>query len=304
VQGKVLESLGSKLAEGWIAQLLTPAFVFWAGGVAAWVWRFGWAAFEQWVTAQVEVVQIILIAGGLVGLVASALVVRSLELSVLRLLEGYWPRWLRGLRRGSLGGLIADYERTRWDWEILQTKTSRTFDDEEDLALLEAKLRRFPVAIDQFLPTRLGNILRAERRMSDKYGLEVVTCWPRLWLLLTDGERKELADTRTRLDLGARIWLWSVLFVVWSGLAWWAAPLGIVGTIASYRQLLGAAEAYGLLLESAFDVRRGALYAALRWPLPATPAEEEALGRALSAYLHRGSDRTSPTFSPPLKPDR
>ncbi|MEH1778505.1 MAG: hypothetical protein V7K67_24855 [Nostoc sp.] len=42
MSAKILESFGSKLAEQWVATLLTPAFVFWAGGAAAGLQRFGW----------------------------------------------------------------------------------------------------------------------------------------------------------------------------------------------------------------------------------------------------------------------
>lgn len=39
---KVLEGFSGKLAEQWVATLLTPAFVFWAGGLAAHTQRIGW----------------------------------------------------------------------------------------------------------------------------------------------------------------------------------------------------------------------------------------------------------------------
>ncbi|MCC5666814.1 hypothetical protein LC653_23705 [Nostoc sp. CHAB 5784] len=42
MSAKFLESFGSKLAEQWLANLLTPAFVFWAGGAAAGLQHFGW----------------------------------------------------------------------------------------------------------------------------------------------------------------------------------------------------------------------------------------------------------------------
>jgi len=44
-----------------------------------------------------------------------------------------------------------------------------------------------PAESDRHMPTKLGNILRAaELRSKDKYGLDAVICWPRLWLLLPD----------------------------------------------------------------------------------------------------------------------
>jgi len=34
---KFIDTIGGKLAEQWIAALLTPAFCFWAGGITAWL---------------------------------------------------------------------------------------------------------------------------------------------------------------------------------------------------------------------------------------------------------------------------
>ena len=56
------------------------------------------------------------------------------------------------------------------------------------------------------------------------------------------------------------------------------------------------ARSYGAVVEAAVDVHRTALYSALRWPLPATPADERADGAALTEYLWRGSDATAPNF--------
>ena len=51
---KFLESLGGKLAENWAANILTPAFVFWIGGLLAWVLRFGQKPLEDWLKQQPE----------------------------------------------------------------------------------------------------------------------------------------------------------------------------------------------------------------------------------------------------------
>jgi hypothetical protein len=65
-----------------------------------------------------------------------------------------------------------------------------------------------------------------------------------------------------------------------------------------HREMLNTARIYGKLLESAFDVHRGALYESLRWPLPATPADEVKEGAVSSRYLWRGSPRRdTPVFT-------
>jgi hypothetical protein len=147
------------------------------------------------------------------------------------------------------------------------------------------------------MPTALGNILRAaESRPTDKHGLDAVKCWSRLWLVLPETARTELTAARAALDQSVGVLVWALLFVVWSIWAWWAAPVGIAVAIVSHRMVLSSAAVYAELLESCYDVHRRLLYEAARWPQPKNPAEERALGAALTEYLWRGSDRPTPAF--------
>ena len=41
MSAKFLEGFGGKLAEQWIANLFTPAFLFWTGGLLAYSHRYG-----------------------------------------------------------------------------------------------------------------------------------------------------------------------------------------------------------------------------------------------------------------------
>jgi len=67
------------------------------------------------------------------------------------------------------------------------------------------------------MPTRLGNLLRAaERKPLEKYGLDAILCWSRLWMLLPDAVKKDLQESRADLNNAARVWLWSLLFCGWT----------------------------------------------------------------------------------------
>jgi len=77
----------------------------------------------------------------------------------------------------------------------------------------------------------------------------------------------------------------------------WAVPVGLLLTLLSYRWMLQAAEIYGELIESAFDIHRILLYKSLRWHLPENPADEHKQGKIITAYLFRGSDTTEPKFT-------
>jgi NADH:ubiquinone oxidoreductase subunit len=291
MSAKFLESVGSKLAEQWVATLLTPAFVFWAGGAAAGLQRFGWKPASTWFSKQPEPLQIALLVGGFCLIAASAFVVQRFDLPVLRFLEGYWHPWLRPLRRWLIAKEVKRSQRISARWQELADlhPAQLTAEQRDEFVQLDWQQIHLPLP-NQLMPTRLGNILRAaEQRPLEKYGLDAIVCWSRLWLLLPDTVKKDLQEARADLNTAARVWLWSLLFIVWAIWAWWAAPVGIISAIfAYYYWALDAARSYGELIEATFDLHRHLLYQSLRWNLPTEPNEERRVGRQLTEYLWRG----------------
>ncbi len=290
---KFWEGLGDKLADKWVASVLAPAFAFWAGGLLAWIYRFGWVQLEKQFNQLSSIAQGALLIGGLLGIAASSVIVQRLDLPVLRLLEGYWPGWLNRLRTWAIHLQSTRRDQAAERWQQLAAKKhlgKLNPQEQEEYVRLDLQLMRSPPQSDQRMPTRLGNILRAaENRPLDKYGLNTIICWPRLWLLLPDGTKNELSEARTSLDTAVRTLLWGVLFLIWTIWAWWAIPVGLVVAVWAYRWTLSAAEVYGDLLVSAFDLHRTLLYETLRWPLPKQTAVEKTQGEQLSQYLFRGT---------------
>lgn len=296
-----LASLGGSLAERWTAILLTPAFIFWSGGLAAWIWRFGWQPLEQWLLGLSEPLQMAIIIGTLLGISTSAVAIQGADLPALRLLAGDWPRWGRPLKRQRLAQQRRWLQRAENRWQSLlaqQETRGLTPEESAEYVRLDAQLRRFPAQPEKLMPTRLGNLLQAAQdQPGHKYGLDAAICLPRLWLVLPNEVKTELQTARKDLNTAARLWCWGGLFCVWCIWAWWAAFVGGLTMVLAYRWLLRTAAVYGDLLEAAFDLHRATLYQALRWPLPRHPAEERSLGLALTAYLWRGSDQARPIFS-------
>jgi hypothetical protein len=323
---KVMDSFGGKLAEQWVATLLTPAFIFWLGGFLSTLQRLGWDRLVRQYTAYPEPLQIAILVGALCGVAASAFAVQRFDTAILRFLEGYWHPWLRPVRQRCIAHHrhhkqhLIDAGQTLRQLEAEQKATfqalkasiesqgaSRLSPAEQDqyrqlheslltptqqerLTQIRLALHHLPANPD-LMPTRLGNILRAaERRPLEKYGLDAVICWSRLWLLLPEATRKDLQDARADLNNAARLWLWSLLFLGWAiwG-AWWAIPLGMLSALfAYYNWAIAAAITYGDLVEASFDLYRSLLYQSLRWNLPADPKEERRVGQHLTEYLWRG----------------
>jgi hypothetical protein len=143
---------------------------------------------------------------------------------------------------------------------------------------------------EYLMPTALGNILRSgELRPERRYGLDPVVAWPRLWLLLPDTTRTEIAGSRGQLDAAGRGVLWVLFTAVWSVFVWWIAPVAVLVAIILYRSaVLPSAQVYADLVEAAFDLHRPALYQALRLQPPTRPADEPNAGRQLTTYLWEG----------------
>src|SRR5215472_3026100 len=92
--------LGGEFARQWAARVLTPAFAFWAGGLAAVWWHghgqavraHGWAhelsATATWPRTLPGVIQGLLVVAALLLVAASAVAAERLTLPLLRLLEG------------------------------------------------------------------------------------------------------------------------------------------------------------------------------------------------------------------------
>jgi hypothetical protein len=323
---KVLESFGGKFAEQWVATLLTPAFVFWLGGFAAAIHRFGWQLLVTEFTRHPEPLQIAILVAGFCIITTSAFVIQRFDLPILRFLEGYWYPWLRPLRQvciqhyrnlktrlmqrsNALRNIEAEQAKKLQAFKVtIETKGAATLTSterdeflrlneqlltpvqQETLVRLRQELREMPTNTD-LMPTRLGNLLRAaERKPFDKYGLDAIICWSRLWLLLPDAVKKDLQNARADLNSAARVWLWSLLFVLWTFAGiWWAAPLGILSALfVYYYWAIAAARTYGELIEASFDLYRHLLYQSLRWNLPSDPTEERRVGKELTEYLWRG----------------
>jgi hypothetical protein len=234
-----------------------------------------------------------------VAVLALALVLHPLQLSLVRVLEGYWGH-------GVVFRIPADWGRGRHRRrrELLERQTQIPKPEGQQpgaqqiaaASMAAWKLRRlYPDDADHVMPTLLGNVLKAaEDRAGGRYGLDCVVVWPRLYPMLSESLTAALDDARNQLDLMVRfaatfglVALGALVLLAPHG--WWAAVVlaALVLAWMSYRAGVNAAIAYGELLESAIDLHRFDLLQALHLPLPADPEAEQKLNAQLSDLLRQ-----------------
>jgi hypothetical protein len=240
-------------------------------------------------------------AVGTAGVILLALVLQPLQFELVQLFEGYWPVWpaVKQLRRRRVDA----HQRRRQSLEDDSNGVGLVDPAEMDEAFW--RLRHAYPAHDRVLPTKLGNALRAaEDRAGDRYALDAVVTWPRLYLVLPGKMLQVVTDELNQLDLAVRICALLLLAVPLQGAVlvsqpvalalhplWLAAPLlTALAVVLSYRSAMSAAVGYGLAIEVAFDLYRFDLLSALHLQLPATRSDELDSNRELSNFLRQAVD--------------
>jgi len=289
-----LTELTKDLPGKWLERLFGPAFLFWAGGLLFVVGPQGLAAWWEQLLTLPALAQVGWLAAALLVLNASAALMERLRLPLLRLLEGYWP-WPLRLLEAPLSALVrrrVQRQRERWS-DLMQQRESHSLTPAErmELARLEQARLDVPPDLADLRPTAVGNILRGmERRVVHRYGLDPVLLWPRLWLLLPEDARQEIAAARESLDRMAEAWGWGLCFLVWAFWQPWAAPIALVWMLLAAWLARSPARTFAVLVQSAFDLYRWRLYEALHFPAPEEKGDaERAAGQSLTRYIQRGA---------------
>ena len=271
---------------------------------------------RAWRTAsQFGAVQALLLA---LAVTLAAVLLQPLQVSIVRVLEGGFPRWLgsgltrkvRVWRKNSIGKAIQqDLDKAAQVLDapgtlVAAATAGKALSRNEALKLLQeagaksARLRsRFPMPDHAIRATALGNALAAmEDTAGAAYGLDAPVVWPLLYPVLSDPVRRIVDDLRDGVDAAVRLAATGALtaaaalgLLVWHS-GWWTllalAPLGIA--VIAYAGAVRAAIAYGAAVHAAFDLHRFDLLRALHLPLPEDSDAERAGSRALSDFLRQG----------------
>jgi hypothetical protein len=291
--GPVFGQATGFLDKRFVLNIVLPSLTFWGALTLLTAQGTGWAVMSRWWNSRTGFEQTLLVGAVVAGLFLFSFVLAGQVTSLTRLWEGYWP----GGTDSGLARRRIEHHTSRWN--------SLDLDDDRDY------MRRFfgfPVRKADVLPTRLGNVLRAAEDYpgdDERYGMDAVFYWPRLYLVLPDETRAIVADHRSGLDRMVLLASLAVgfppvalivtIFAHASWLAWaLSAVVAIVIAVIAYQGAVSAAMAFGDVIRSCFDDYRRTLLGQLGMRLPGSLEAERKLWGALKQQLYqRGTDDPS-----------
>ncbi len=286
---------GEKIAGDWLQAIFSPALLFWSGGLLAWIWHDGWHVPFQVVmsmTADSVLKQIVLAFLCIVLLIICNTLMTWASRPIFRLLEGYFPTpfgaWLSRKMVAHVHGQL-DKKIARLSQLAMRQDKDHTPSERQELIALDAELTtHYPAK--NLLPTKIGNLLRAaESYPQERYGLDSIIVWGRLWILLPEETRQELQHAQQRLDYSVQLIGWSILFLIWGIWAWWTIPVALLAIFGSYHRAIYAVQIYAELIRAVFDLHRFKLYEAMHFHLPVDSNTETKSGEQLTQYIFRGA---------------
>lgn len=222
-----------------------------------------------------------------VGLVVQALVgpVRAVSL-------GQWPRPLRPVAR-----LLTRRRRRRWG-ELhreraalakVHPENDRTTEQQDRIDWLAGRINQIAMA-EPGRPTWMGDRVRSLAHVAQhRYQLDLTFGWPRLWLVLPDTARKEIARAQGGFAAAVLVTTWALPYLALGALWWPAALAGMVIAAVGWSRARMAISTLTGLAEAALDMHSRSLAIALgvadsTSTGPVTPDE----GRGITEIVRKG----------------
>jgi hypothetical protein len=232
------------------------------------------------------------VLGLVLMIVLAAALAHPFSIDRLRFLEGYWD----GSPAAPLARIgCARHRRLRRRLQGIVRTTPQSEQEKRRWRRASRQLSQYPEE-RLLLPTRLGNVLRAaEAKAGQRYGLDTVIMWPRLYPHVPDPLARALHETRNQLDtyaslcvsfLVAGVILAAVLLTDGPWLAVPGATLA-AGWIA-YRAATTTAIKYGEAVAVAFDLYRFPMLDGLGFAQPSNLEEELRFNQELTRFFQSG----------------
>jgi hypothetical protein len=280
----VLKEVPGLLGRRFLMNAFFPSFLFW--GLVIVVGITGQADFvnvlKEWNQLDITL-KALQIIGFFSWITFFSVILSSHFNTILRFYEGYW--------NFPLGRLLKN---NRHNWYKARLKDLYNRDDNETMYLYYP----LPKHTDDVMPTRLGNILRnAELYSFDRYGINAVLIWPRLYNLFPERFLETIAEAKGSLDFMLVVSALSSIFALFSGIylvivkasgllfmtCFWG---GLFLAWLTYQSALGSALLYAQQIKTGFDLYRHELLKQMRLELPKTPSEEPELWERIDQLLY------------------
>ncbi|MZF87421.1 hypothetical protein [Streptomyces sp. SID5643] len=294
-----LSALGSRLAERWVSLLAVPGLLYTVTAFMA--VTFGWlpvglaglrsqgrarlseAGVPPSLTSAVSVAfgvgAILLVTAG-AGLLAQA-VAGPVE----RACCGAWPGWARPLEHRLTERRSRRWSRAHERVRAAAPAAGARRPSRDDLVAARNAIALVPPGC----PTWTGDRLRAvEVRVRNEYGLDLYSCWPRLWLVVPDTVQEAVRTGRDGFSAAVLTGSWAVLYVALAPFWWPVLAIAAVLCLVAWRRVRTSAAALADLTEAVFDVHAIDLAAALRVETPHDRVTPE-IGRLITERLRKGT---------------
>ncbi|HEV8558374.1 MAG TPA: hypothetical protein VGR06_18540 [Actinophytocola sp.] len=246
-----------------------------------------WSGPLQWSELADFRAQNLVITG--IAVMVLALALNPLQFTLIQLMEGYWGNSRLAVQFATIRTIYHQRRAAELDGRALADdapgagmveRTRATIDATESERLFAS----YPVEQRDFLPTRLGNVLRRyETTVGKPYGLDPLLSIPRLAMVVGQRELGYVRDQRVQLELAIRTALLAGAAVVATVVLLWrqglwmllaAVPYGVA--FLAYRGAVAIAHEYGTSLAVLTEFGRFDLYRRLHLPHPPdTSAERE-----------------------------
>lgn len=213
--------------------------------------------------------------------------------NILRFYEGYWnfpfSQFFHSKGQGSHQA------------QLQKVKSQLS----SDPAAYEKIYLGYPWKSTEVMPTRLGNILKnAELYPKDRYKIDAVLIWPRLYNLLPEHFVQTIAEARSGLDFMLTISSLAGLFALLAGgylllvgAAWWLFLLcfwgGMTISYLAYKSALSNALLYAQQIKAAFDLYRKELFKQMNLVLPTTLDGEKKQWEELKRFLYQNKRQSA-----------
>jgi len=284
----VLKEVTGALDRRFLLTLFLPSLLFWGALLAVFSPREGSdALLAGWSTPSTEL-QWLQIAAAVAWVTFFAYVLSSQTTWLTRQFEGYWS-W-------PLGDRLCRWRKRHYAKVLSQLEAAG---DEGYERIYYAY--PLPDGANELMPTRLGNILKnAELYSYERYKIDAVLLWPRLYAVLPDSFVATLGEAKASLEMMLVLSFLGGLFALTAGVGllilrgpWWLFLGSVLGGLGlayvAYRSALGAAIPYAQLIKSAFDLYRGDLLDKLGYKRLETQEDEIAFWGNLNKLIYRGT---------------